>query len=242
VVVSVALFGVLFIVPQYLQAVTGVDALGTGLRLLPLMLGLLVSGGGVGLLDARLGTRITVTAGLGVLAVGLALLAQVGIGSSYALTAAGLTVCGIGIGAAMAPAMDAVMASVGGDEAGVGSAVTNTLRQVGGAIAIAGLGSLLSTVYSSHVASALTGLPAPAAEVAKASVMGAVGVAGQLGPAGAAIALHASVSFVDGMRGVMWVCSGITIVGAVLVAAFMPGRAVRAEGPVRAPLEAAHVD
>jgi EmrB/QacA subfamily drug resistance transporter len=242
VVVSVALFGVLFIVPQYLQAVAGFDALGTGLRLLPLMLGLLVSGGAAGPLDARFGTKITVVASLVLLAGGLALLAQVSVGSGYTVTAAGLAVCGLGVGGAMAPAMDAVMQTVGGDEAGIGSAVTNTLRQVGGALAVAGLGSVLSAIYSGRITPALVGLPAPVARAATDSVMGAVAVAGQLGPAGGPVAHQAAVSFVAGMSAVMGVCSGIAILGAALVAAFLPSRPGPVPASAPAPLREVRVD
>ena len=184
VVVSVALFGLLFVIPQYIQAVLGRDALGTGLRLVPLMGGLLVSGGGAGVLDKLLGTKLTVTLGLAVLAAGLAVLAMVRIDDGYGVTAVGLTVCGLGVGGAMAPAMDAVMAAVGGDEAGIGSAVTNTLRQVGGAVAVAGLGSLLSAVYSDRLAPSLVGLPHQASSQASGSVMGAMAVAQGAGTRG----------------------------------------------------------
>ena len=240
--VSVALFGVLFIVPQFLQAVSGYDALGTGLRLVPLMGGLLVGGGVAGPIDKLIGTRITVTAGLVLLAAGLVVLSRATASGGYGVLVVGLTVCGAGVGGAMAPAMDAVTAEVG-DEAGAGSAVTNTLRQVGGALAIAVLGSVLSAVYSERLGAALAGLPASAAHTARESVMGAVTIAQGLGAqhqsAGATLRNAAGDAFAHAMSIVMLSCTGVVLLGAVLCLLFLPARrsAVSA-GPVLSEFEA----
>ncbi|WP_432103597.1 MFS transporter [Streptomyces sp. bgisy091] len=222
--VSVALFGVLFVVPQFLQAVHGHDAFGTGLRLVPLMGGLLVAGGVAGPVDKLIGTKITVLLGLLVLAAGLVVLAQVTADSGYGAVATGLTLCGIGIGAAMAPAMDAVTAEVG-DEAGAGAAVTNTLRQVGGALAVAVLGSVMSGVYTDRLGGALTGVPDEAAEAARESVMGAVAVADGLGAQGAPLREAAGAAFADAMGTVMLSCAGVVLAGALLCLLFLPARA-----------------
>ena len=123
------------------------------------------------------------------------------------------------------------MAAVGGDEAGIGSAVTNTLRQVGGAVAVAGLGSLLSAVYSDRLAPSLVGLPHQASSQASGSVMGAMAVAQGAGTRGVALAHDAGVSFVAGMSAVMSGCVAVVLVGAVLVLRFLPARAVAAGTP-----------
>ncbi|MFF3781156.1 MFS transporter [Streptomyces sp. NPDC001933] len=222
--VSVALFGVLFVVPQFLQAVHGHDALGTGLRLVPLMGGLLVAGGVAGPVDKLIGTKITVLIGLLVLAVGLVVLSQVTADGGYGPMATGLTLCGVGIGGAMAPAMDAVTAEVG-DEAGAGAAVTNTLRQIGGALAVAVLGSVMSAVYSGGLGDALLGLPAPAADAARESVMGAAVVADGMGPQGAPLRAAAGAAFADAMSTVMLSCAGVVLLGAALCLLFLPARA-----------------
>ena len=143
--VSVALFGILFVLPQYLQSVVGDDPISAGLRLLPMMAGLLVAGGAAGQLVRAAGTKLTVAAGLALLAGGLVMLSQVHLATGYPFVAAGLALCGLGIGASIAAAMNAVMAAVGGDEAGIGASLNSALRQVGGAIAVAVLGSVLSS-------------------------------------------------------------------------------------------------
>src|ERR1700744_1408475 len=142
--VSVALYAILFIFPQYLQSVLGNSPASAGLRLLPMMGGLLVAGGAAGAAVRVAGTRLTVAAGLAVLAGGLAVLSQVHLTTGYGLVAAGLALCGLGTGASIGAAMDAVMAAAGGGEAGTGASVNSALRQAGGAITVAVLGGVLS--------------------------------------------------------------------------------------------------
>ena len=142
--VSVALFGILFVLPQYFQSVHGYDALNAGIRLLPLMAGLLAGGSATSVIVKAIGTKVTVAAGLAVLAAGLLVLGQVRLATGFTVVAAGLALAGAGVGASIAAAMNTVVASVGGDEAGTGASVNSTLRQVGGALAVAALGSALS--------------------------------------------------------------------------------------------------
>src|SRR5215469_4448978 len=158
--VSVALFGLMFVIPQYLQSVAGNDPISAGLRLLPMMGGLLAAGGAASPAARAAGTRLTVAAGLALLTAGLAVLSQVHLATGYAVVATGLALCGLGTGTSIAAAMDAVMTAAGGDEAGAGASLNSTLRQVGGAIAVAVLGSVLSASYTRALRPALHGLPA----------------------------------------------------------------------------------
>lgn len=100
----------------------GEAPISAGLRLLPMMAGLLVAGGAASPIARAAGTRLTVAAGLALLVAGLAVLSQVHLATGYAVVAAGLALCGLGTGASIAAAMDAVMAAAGGDEAGTGAA------------------------------------------------------------------------------------------------------------------------
>jgi EmrB/QacA subfamily drug resistance transporter len=217
--VSVALFAILFVMPQYLQAVSGADALGTGLRLTPLMIGLLLAGGAAGPLTRLLGTKIATVCGLTVLAAGLLMLAAVHTTTGYGVVATGLTVAGLGIGAAVAVPMNAVMIAVGGDEAGAGAAVNSALRQVGGALAIAGLGSVLAAGYRHS-------LSADTTPAARSSITEAVQVAASL-PADAGNALRhgAQSAFVHGMSQVMFATVGVVAVAVVLCLLFLPRHA-----------------
>jgi hypothetical protein len=220
--VSVALYGILFVIPQYLQSVLGDDPASAGLRLLPLMGGLLIAGGVAGLVVQAAGTRITVAAGLIVLAAGLVVLSQVRLGTGYGTVAAGLALCGVGTGAAIGAAMNAVMSAAGGDEAGAGASVNSALRQAGGAIAVAVLGSVLSGTYSRslHVV-----LPASEAAAARASVNQAVQLAGHLPSGGSALRAAAGTAFLHGMSAVMLICACVAVAAVGSSLRYLPGRA-----------------
>lgn len=198
---SFALFGLLFILPQFLQSVLGHTALGVGLRLLPLIGGLFLGAP----LGARLGrmltTRVPVAAGLLTGACGLLLGSFTDLGSGYGFVAGWLAVTGLGIGLALAPAMDAVLGELPRDEAGAGTAVTMTLRQVAGALGVALLGSLASAVYTA----AAPGLHSIGPDVTSP-----------------ALALAARGAFIDAMSAVLLVCAALTLAGAVLTAVFLP--------------------
>jgi EmrB/QacA subfamily drug resistance transporter len=232
--VSVALFGILFVMPQYLQSVLGDDPISAGLRLLPMMGGLLVAGGVAGQMVRAAGTRLTVAGGLALLTAGLALLSQVHPATGYAFVAAGLALCGLGTGASIAAAMDAVMAAAGGDEAGVGAAVNSTLRQVGGAIAVAVVGSVLSAGYARALGPALTALPGRDAGIARASIAQAAQLARHL-PSGRALQAAAGAAFLHGMRSVMLICAAITALAALASLRYLPGRAASAAPSPRHP-------
>jgi Na+/melibiose symporter-like transporter len=225
----VALFAILFTVPQYLQSALGDDPLSAGLRLLPLMAGLLVAGGAASAAVRVAGTRLTVTGGLALLAAGLAVLSQVHLATGYSVVATGLALCGLGTGASIAAAMDAVMAAAGGDEAGVGAAVNSTLRQVGGAIAVAVLGSVLSVGYAETLRPALAGLPAGEAATARASIAGAAALAARL-PSGGWLRAAAGTAFLHGMAVVMLSCAGLAAVTALTSLRYLPGRVAARTG------------
>ena len=229
--VSVALSGILFVVPQYLQSVLGDDPISAGLRLLPMMGGLLVAGGAASLAVRAAGTRLTVAAGLVLLTAGLAVLSQVHLVTGYAVVATGLALCGLGTGTAIAAAMDAVMAAAGGNEAGAGAALNTTLRQVAGAIAVAFLGSALSASYARALQPALGGLPAADAATARASINQAVQLASHLPAGGPALRAAAGSAYLHGMSIVMLICAAVTVLAALVSLRYLPGRAT--PGPSR---------
>jgi EmrB/QacA subfamily drug resistance transporter len=222
--VQVVLFALMFVVPQYLQSVAGDDPITAGLRLLPTMAGLLVAGAVAGQAVRAAGTRLTVAAGLTVMAGGLVMLSQVRPATGYAFVAAGLALCGLGVGASVGAAMNSVMAAVGGDEAGMGASVNSALRQVGGAVAVAVLGSVLSTTYARDLRPALASLPAGDAATARSSITQAVQLASRLPSGGPALRAAAGTAFLHGMSGVMLICAGVAA-AAVLTSRYLPGRA-----------------
>ncbi|MEP7740162.1 MFS transporter [Nocardioides sp. 31GB23] len=220
VLVTFGMLGLLFVVPQYLQFVAGHDALGTGIRLLPLIGGLVVGAPAGERLAARTGYRVPVSAGLAVLAASAALGSFTALESCYGFVAAWLAIAGLGIGMALAPAMDAVLDALPTEQAGSGTAITMTLRQTGGALGVALLGSLLAEGYADRVNTA--GLPAEAAAAARESIAGALAAATRLGEPGVAASAH--VAYLHGMTLVL-VATAITAgLSALLTTLFLPGR------------------
>jgi hypothetical protein len=124
--------------------------------------------------------------------------------------------------------MDAVLAVLPPERSGSGTAITMTLRQAGGALGVALLGSVLAQVYTNAVD--VTGLPPAAAQHAHDSIAGAIGVATRAGVPG--LVQDAQAAYVDGMNAVLIICAVIATIGAILTVAFMPGRRrVPAERP-----------
>ena len=219
--VMFVLSGLLFVLPQYLQAVLGHDAFGTGLRLLPMMGGLMVAARGAQPVVARFGPRAVVSAGLVVLAFAALLGSRTTADSGYAFTALWLSITGVGFGFSVVPAMDGALGALPRDRAGSGSGLLMTLRQVGAAIGIALLGSLLAGIFRDRLD--VTGLPAQAADTAGDSVVAAHIIAQKAGPEKAAdLAASANSAYVHGMSVVLLVCGIAALVAALLAAAFLP--------------------
>jgi EmrB/QacA subfamily drug resistance transporter len=219
-----AMLGLLFVLPLYLQAVRGHDPLGTGVRLLP-MIGGLVIGAKLGeAATVRLGSRIPVVAGLGVILAGLGWGSTVTVGTGYGSIAGWLTLIGLGMGLTMTPAMDAALGEVPVDRAGSGSALSMALRQVGGALGVAVLGSVLNAEYTARLD--VAGLPAQLAGTARESVAAGMRVAAATGDR--ALATSAAHAYVDAMGTVMLVSAALAVIGIVVAATLLPPRALPA--------------
>ncbi|GAB7104083.1 DHA2 family efflux MFS transporter permease subunit [Streptomyces phaeofaciens JCM 4814] len=217
--VMFVLSGLMFVLPPYLQAVLGHDSLGTGVRLLPLMGGLIVAARGAQPVVARFGARAVVSAGLVVLAFAALLGSRTTVDSGYGFTALWLSLAGAGFGFAVVPAMSGALAALPSDRAGSGSGLLMTLRQVGGAIGIALLGSLLAGAFRDRLD--VTGLPAAAADTAGDSVVAAHLIAERAGSAH--LAASANGAYVHGMTLALLVCAVAALVAALLAAALLPG-------------------
>jgi DHA2 family multidrug resistance protein-like MFS transporter len=227
--VSFALFGILFAMPQYFQEIRGLNALGAGVRLLPLIGGLMAGMiTGSRLPAARTNTKALVAPGFVVMAAALAVGARTTVHSGSGFTAAWFAVTGAGLGIAMPTAMNAALGALSAERSGVGSAVVTAMRQVGATIGVAVLGTVLSSVYRAHLN--LAGLPPQVAGPVRRSVAGAMAVARQAGSA--AIAAEVRSAFVAAMDVMLWVCGGIALVAAVLALVFLPRQVPAAErGP-----------
>lgn len=223
-----ALFGSLFFLTQYLQFVLGYTALQAGLRVAPIALALIVTAPLVGRLVERVGNKVLVVAGMMVVAIGLWFLSTLTVTSGYGHVLISIMILGVGMGTAMTPATESIMGSLPLGKAGVGSAMNDTTRQIGGALGVAILGSVFSSAYASRIASNLTALPAAAAEAAKSSVGAALAIGDQIGgPTGVAIAQAARSSFIQAMDRGLLVGAAIALAGALVSLIWLPHRAER---------------
>ena len=224
-VVSFAMFGLLFTVPTYYEAIVGVDPLGAGVRLLPLVGGLVAGAVLADRMAAPIGAKLTVAWGFVLIAAGLLMGALTTVGSGYGYAALWVTIVGAGLGFALPGAMNAALGALSAERSGVGSALIMALRQVGGTFGVAILGSILSTAYRSGLQAAV--VPAALSATVRDSVAEGVAVAHQIGSA----ALFAMVraAFVHGMDVMLAVCGGIAVVGIVLTLVFLPRRSEPAE-------------
>lgn len=220
-----AMFGTVFILTQYLQFVLEYTPLEAGIRVMPVATMIIAAP-----LSARLtehfGTKRVVTVGLLIVAGAMSLLALINDESGYGHVALALSLLGLGMGSAMAPATDSVMGSLPLAKAGVGSAMNDTTRQIGGALGVAILGSILASSYAASMAPAVAGLPAEVADAASDSIGVALAVAGQIGEAAAPLVAAAKSAFIDGMQTAVWVAVAVVLVGAILTWMYLPARPV----------------
>ncbi|WP_425830172.1 DHA2 family efflux MFS transporter permease subunit [Streptomyces fractus] len=224
--------GLLFLLPPYLQAVLGTDSLGTGLRILPVIGGMLLAARLAGPLIARAGARLTVGGALAVLAFAAFLGARTTPTSGYGFTALWLSIAGVGLAFSMIPAMTGAISALPPHEAGRGSGLLSTVRQTGSALGVALLGALVAGAYTARLAT--TGLPDAAAGTARDSVMGAHVVAGAVGDP--ALAASANAAYVHGMNLALVVTGAVALAAAALAAFFLPpGEPRPADGEVAVP-------
>jgi len=211
------MFGMIFVLTQYLQSVVGYSPLEAGVRMLPWAAVYMISAPRSARLVERFGQRAVVSSGLVVVAAGLAVLSRSGLHANYPVLVLSLVVTAAGMGMVTAPSTGAIVASLPLDKAGVGSAVNDTTRELGGALGVAVIGSALSSLYRSDVTARIAGLPAPA-HAATASLGAALRAANGLpGPDGSALVAAARQSYVHAFDLTMVVTVAVALMASGLV-------------------------
>jgi predicted MFS family arabinose efflux permease len=222
------MFGVIFLLTQYFQFVLGYSPLQAGVRLLPLALTMMVVAPLSARIVERVGTKVVVATGMFLVAVAVLSLAQLDVTTGYGNIFWRLMLMALGMGLTMAPATESIMGSLPVARAGVGSAVNDTTRQVGGALGVAIIGSVLASTYGTKVGDAVARQPLPggvASEV-KNSLGFALETASRIGgPAGQSLASTAKSAFVNGMQQGFLVAAAIALVGAIVALVWLPARA-----------------
>jgi EmrB/QacA subfamily drug resistance transporter len=225
------LFGFIFLITQYFQFVRGYGPLSTGVRLLPVALS--VGAGSVAgtQLAVRAGTKLVVTTGLVLMAGFYGWVAVTTSATlSYGIIAAQMVVYGLGMGLTSAPATESIMGAISRRKAGVGSAVNDSTRLIGGTLGVAVIGSVYASVYGSHLSATMpAAVPGPVAEIAHRSIgaaYAAVGKIATLGHPALGQALHdaATNAFLRGLTIGALVAGGVAAAGAILAARFLPAQ------------------
>lgn len=229
--ISFALFGLTFAMPQYFLDVKGFDSLGSGIRMLPMIGGLIV-GLGVGqrLQSPRkaadggpgkpppVGAPTVAAVGFAIMAAALAVGTFTSATSGTGFVSAWFVATGLGLGLAMPTVLNAALSALSPQRSGSGSALMTAGRQTGATIGVAVLGTALSTVYRGKLT--VSGLPAQVATLARGSVGTGVAVAKQLHSPQLLSSVHQA--YASGVDVMLWVCAGIAITSAVLAALFLP--------------------
>src|SRR6478735_9044774 len=222
-----ALFGSLFLMTQYWQFVHGYSPIQAGVRLVPYAATLMLTAPLSARLVERVGTKRVVTTGLLVIAGSLFALSFISADSSYLRVILNMCVMSVGMGLTMAPATESVMGSLPREKAGVGSAVNDTTRQVGGALGVAAIGSIVASVYAASIdkAASAAGVTGAAAETARDSLGGALKIASSLGDQAGDFATAARDGFVSGLSAGLRLGTAVVLLAVFVAWRFLPARA-----------------
>jgi EmrB/QacA subfamily drug resistance transporter len=217
---GMALIGMVFTLPQYSQGVLGLDPESSGVRLLPIIAGLIAGAVPADRVARRVGARYTVAVGFFITAVGLLIGSRTALESSTAFVITWMVIVGFGMGVGFATAAGAALKEVPSEQSGVASALLQAMQKVGAPFGSAVLGSVLVTVYQSNLN--LAGLPSALAATVRLSVFAGDAVASKLqSPTLLESVRHA---FVQGMDAALLLSAGIAAVAALLALIFLPGR------------------
>jgi len=225
-----ALFGTTFFLTQYLQFVLGLSPLEAGLRLIPVAISLTVAGLISPWLAGRLGTKLVVFSGLVLTAIGLLVFSTINLNNGEAVVLIMLVIVGAGIGLAAIPAADAIMGAVPKNQAGSAASVDETAIQLGGALGIAILGSILATSFTSKLEAIPELPPAAITSGATESIGAAVRLATELGGIpGQNLLELARRAFVEAIGETAQLGAGVALLGAFLALLFLPAQQTKAE-------------
>jgi EmrB/QacA subfamily drug resistance transporter len=233
--VSFALMGANFFVSQYFQSVHGYSPFAAGVRLLPMALVSFVASALSAKLAQRIGTKIAVGLGILTASAGLFYLSQVvEVDTSYPMIVIGMCIMSLGMGMAMSPATNSIMGSLPVNRAGVGSAMNDTTRLLGGALGVAILGSVMNSIYISKI-DVLNGTLSPDVfAMVRSSIQGAHVAAGRAAAAGQpglanTIVANANEAFVSGMVRATLIAGIVMAAAAVVTFIILPMRVRHAE-------------
>ncbi len=219
------LFGFIFLITQYLQLVQGYSPLEAGVRTVPFAVVTGVFSPLSIALMHRFGSKLVVAGGLALMSAGFVLASTLSADSAYlGAVLASMVVMAAGLGLTTSPATEAIMGALPQDKAGVGSAVNDTTRELGGTLGVAIVGSVFASLYGPQLVDGLAGFPAEVVAIAEES-MGAAVVLAEQTPNGAQLLATAQDAFMTGFGAGSLVAAAATAVGAALALLWLPARA-----------------
>jgi EmrB/QacA subfamily drug resistance transporter len=224
-IVFFALMGIFFNMSQLMQLVLGYAPLESAVRMLPIAFTLMISAPISPILAKKFGKRRVVASGMIIVAFGTYLLSRVGVDSSYLSLVVSMIFVALGMGIAMSPTTDLLMSAVPRNRAGMGSAMNDTTRELGGALGIAVLGSILASQYSSKIAPVVAQVPQAAKSAVEQSLAGALAVAGQAGEAGVPLAQAAKEAWMSGYQQSLVIGAILISIAAVIAFIGLPDKA-----------------
>jgi hypothetical protein len=218
-----AMFGTFFLLTQYLQLVLGYDAFAAGLAGLPFALVLMLVAPQTPRLANRIGVNRVVSLGMILVALGLTIFGRLQVDTPYLLLVVPMVIMATGMALCVSPLTGSIMSAVPLGRAGVGSAMNDTTRELGGALGVAVLGSIVASRYNSEIASAISGLAPATHSLADSGLSGALEVGGQIGGVqGAHIASTARQAYVSGMSIATLVGAAVALIASVIVYRNLP--------------------
>jgi Na+/melibiose symporter-like transporter len=228
VLVFLAMYGLFFLITQYLQLVRGYSALGAATRLMPTALLMIVVAPQTPRISARIGANRTVAIGMGLSALGMFSFLWLDATTSYVQMIGGFCLFMVGISLTMSPMTASIMSAVPARRAGAGSSMNDATRELGAALGVAVLGSITATHYAHAIApTAARALPADAAGAATGSLADALGAADTLPEAArATFTAAARHAFLDGVHVSVVIASALAATTALVVLRYLP-RTVR---------------
>jgi hypothetical protein len=238
VLIFMSMFGVMFLVTQYLQLVRGYSPLGASIRLLPNAPLMILIAPATPRLSTRFGAHKVVAAGMVCVGSGLLLLRMLDLHTPFPFILGALMLSTAGFGLAMSPMTASIMSAVPPRRAGAGSATNDASRELGAALGVAVMGSLAASKYTTGVDPITASLPARLQDAARGSIAGAVRVANVLpGRAGAALRGAADLAFVNGLHLAVTAGGLLAFSAAVIMYRYFP-HAVAHEGAMAGAREA----
>jgi len=220
-----AMSGVFFSMSQLMQLILGYSALESSLAILPLMIPMMFLSPFIPVIVKKFGARLVIGVGLLITSFAFVIMSTWTQELTYWHLFGAVFIMMLGISAAMTPGTNILMASVPRNRSGMGSAMNDTTRELGGALGVAVLGAVLTSVYEKNIAETANAFSGAAKDGLESSLAVALQVAGQLGPMADSVAIAAKTAWMDGLSAASLVAAAIIFICSLIAFFGLPKHA-----------------